>query len=75
VTKGGQTLFRRAYGMADLELGVPLQPDMVFRLGSITKQFTAAAILMLEEEGKLSVQDPIEAPGLSTGTRSRSVTC
>ena len=60
VTKDGQTLFRKAYGMADLELGVPLQPDMVFRLGSITKQFTAAAILMLAEEGKLSLQDPIE---------------
>jgi D-alanyl-D-alanine carboxypeptidase len=68
VTRGGQTVFRKAYGMADLELGVPLQPDMVFRLGSITKQFTAAAILMLEEEGKLSVQDPIEKhlPGYPT---------
>ena len=54
--------------MADLELGVPLQPDMVFRLGSITKQFTAAAILMLAEEGKLSLQDPIEKylPGYPT---------
>ena len=58
--KGGQTMFRKAYGMADLELGVPLQPDMVFRLGSITKQFTAVAVLMLAEEGKLSLQDPIE---------------
>jgi CubicO group peptidase (beta-lactamase class C family) len=68
VTKGGETLFRKAYGMADLELGVPLQPDMVFRLGSITKQFTAAAILMLAEEGKLSPQDPIEKhlPGYPT---------
>lgn len=35
VVKDGKTLFRKAYGMADLELGVPLQPDMVFRLGSI----------------------------------------
>ena len=54
--------------MADLELGVPLQPDMVFRLGSITKQFTAAAILLLAEEGKLSLQDPIEKylPGYPT---------
>ena len=60
VVKDGRILFRKAYGMADLELGVPLQPDMVFRLGSITKQFTAAAILMLAEEGKLSLQDPIE---------------
>jgi CubicO group peptidase (beta-lactamase class C family) len=68
VVKDGRTLFRRAYGMADLELGVPLQPDMVFRLGSITKQFTAVAILMLAEEGKLSLQDPIEKhlPGYPT---------
>jgi D-alanyl-D-alanine carboxypeptidase len=68
VRKDGETLFERAYGMADLELGVPLRPDMVFRLGSITKQFTAAAILMLAEEGKLSLQDPIEKhlPGYPT---------
>ena len=68
VVKDGRTVFRKAYGMADLELGVPLQPDMVFRLGSITKQFTAAAILMLAEEGKLSLQDPIEKylPGYPT---------
>jgi CubicO group peptidase (beta-lactamase class C family) len=59
VTRKGQALFRKGYGMADLELQVPIEPDMVFRLGSVTKQFTAVAILMLEEEGKLSVSDPI----------------
>ena len=57
--KDGKTVFRKAYGMADLELGVPLSPDSVFRLGSITKQFTAVAVLMLAEEGKLSLSDPI----------------
>jgi CubicO group peptidase (beta-lactamase class C family) len=68
VVKDGRVLFRKAYGMANLELGVPLQPDMVFRLGSITKQFTAVAILMLEEEGKLALSDPIEKflPGFPT---------
>lgn len=68
VVKDGKTLFRKAYGMANLELGVPLQPDMVFRLGSITKQFTATAILLLAEEGKLNVQDRIEKhlPGYPT---------
>ncbi len=68
VVRDGRTLFRKAAGMADLELGVPLQPDMVFRLGSITKQFTATSILMLVEEGKLSLQDPIEKylPGYPT---------
>lgn len=68
VVKDGKTLFRQAQGMADLELGVPLQPDMVFRLGSITKQFTATAILLLAEDGKLAVQDRIEKylPGYPT---------
>lgn len=50
---------RGAFGVANLELGVPLEPEMVFRLGSITKQFTAAAILLLEEDGKLAVTDSI----------------
>ena len=59
VAKGGEVVYRGAVGMADLELGVPLEPDMVFEIGSITKQFTAAAIMLLAEAGKLSVQDPI----------------
>jgi len=59
VAKDGQVLVRKAYGMADLELGVPLEPDMVFRIGSMTKQFTSVAILMLMEQGKLSLSDPI----------------
>ncbi|NTU52026.1 MAG: serine hydrolase, partial [Candidatus Aminicenantes bacterium] len=59
VRKNGETVFRKGYGMADLELGVPVEPDMVFRLGSITKQFTAVAILLLAQEGKLGLQDEI----------------
>ncbi len=59
VAKGDQVLFHGAAGMADLELGVPLAPDMVFEIGSITKQFTAAAIMLLAEQDKLAVSDPI----------------
>ncbi|MFB0517509.1 MAG: serine hydrolase [Candidatus Neomarinimicrobiota bacterium] len=59
VAKNGRVVLRKGYGMANLELNVPIEPDMVFRLGSITKQFTAVAILMLAEEGKLSLEDPI----------------
>ncbi|MGI9519428.1 MAG: serine hydrolase [Pirellulaceae bacterium] len=59
VTRGGQTEYVAARGMADLELEVPLRADMVFRLGSITKQFTAAAIMLLVEEGKVSLDDEI----------------
>jgi CubicO group peptidase (beta-lactamase class C family)/uncharacterized protein YneR len=59
VAKNGQVIYRKAFGMADLELNVPMQPEMVFRIGSITKQFTAVAILQLMEQGKLSLQDEI----------------
>ena len=45
--------------MANLELDVPMKPEHVFRIGSITKQFTAIAILQLMEQGKLSLQDDI----------------
>ena len=57
--KGDQILLRKAYGLADVELGVPLKPEHIFRLGSVTKQFTAAAIMMLADEGKLSLKDDI----------------
>ncbi len=59
VVKDGKVLLRRGYGLANLELGVPIAPDMRFRLGSVTKQFTAVAVLMLAEEGKLALDDPI----------------
>ncbi|MCG8455305.1 MAG: serine hydrolase, partial [Holophagales bacterium] len=59
IADDGEVLFRAARGMADLELGVPIEPAHVFRLGSITKQFTAAAILLLEAEGKLAVDAEI----------------
>ncbi|MFB3905449.1 MAG: serine hydrolase [Acidobacteriota bacterium] len=75
VTRKGETLFRKGYGLADMELKVPIQPDMVFRLGSVTKQFTAVAILMLEEQGKLSVADPIARflPDYPTGGQTITI--
>jgi CubicO group peptidase (beta-lactamase class C family) len=59
VRKDGRTIVRKGYGMADLELGVPVAPEMIFRLGSITKQFTAVSILLLAQDGKLGLQDEI----------------
>jgi CubicO group peptidase (beta-lactamase class C family) len=59
IVKDGQTVLRKGYGMANLELGVPVAPDMVFELGSITKQFTATAILLLQERGQLRVEDDL----------------
>ena len=57
VYKNGGVIYRKGFGSANLELGVAMQPEHVFEIGSITKQFTAIAILMLEEEGKLKVED------------------
>ena len=60
VARDGQILFSKGYGSADLEWNVPNSPATKFRLGSVTKQFTAASILLLEERGKLSVNDPVK---------------
>jgi CubicO group peptidase (beta-lactamase class C family) len=59
IARKGEIIYTKAFGMANLELGVPMQPDHVFRIGSITKQFTAIAILQLMEQGKLDLQDSI----------------
>ncbi|MDM7922365.1 MAG: serine hydrolase [Pyrinomonadaceae bacterium] len=57
--KDGNTVAGGGYGFADLEAKSPIKPDTKFRIGSVTKQFTAALVLMLQEEGKLNVQDPV----------------
>lgn len=59
VAQAGHVLYRRAFGQADLERHVALTPEYRFRLGSLTKQFTACAILKLAEDGKLSVHDEL----------------
>ncbi len=59
VAKGGKVVFQKGYGFANAEHRVPNTPETKFRLGSITKQFTATAILILQDRGKLNVQDPI----------------
>ncbi len=60
VARDGQVIYSKGYGSADLEWDVPNSPGTKFRLGSVTKQFTAASILLLEERGKLSVNDPVK---------------
>jgi D-alanyl-D-alanine carboxypeptidase len=57
VARGGTILLDKGYGYASLELNVPNTPANKFRIGSITKQFTAAAIMQLQEQGKLNVSD------------------
>jgi CubicO group peptidase (beta-lactamase class C family) len=60
VARGADVLLSKGYGSANLEWEVPNTPSTKFRLGSITKQFTAASILLLEERGKLKLDDPIK---------------
>jgi N-acyl-D-aspartate/D-glutamate deacylase len=59
VIQDGKVLQKSAYGMADIERGVPFETDTSTRLASVSKQFTAMAIMLLEEEGKLDYDDPI----------------
>jgi len=57
--KNGQILYARGYGMADLAHDIPITRDTVFNIGSEAKQFTAASIVMLAQEGKLSLDGEI----------------
>lgn len=59
VAQKGEIIYTRGQGMANLEWGIPIEPDMVFRLASLTKQFTAVAILILFEQGKLNLDEII----------------
>ncbi len=60
VLKDGQPVFRRGYGLAVLEDDTPASAQTNYRLASVSKQFTAAAILLLAEDGKLSLDDPVK---------------
>ena len=59
IAQDGKVLLSQGYGFSDRVQGIPNTPQTRFRLGSITKQFTAMAILILQSQGKLSVEDPI----------------
>lgn len=59
VARDGALLLRRAFGQASIEGGVPLAPDTVFRIASVSKHVTCAALWLLERDGKLSLQDPV----------------
>jgi CubicO group peptidase (beta-lactamase class C family) len=60
VARGSEVLLSKGYGSANLEWNVPNSPGTKFRLGSLTKQFTAASILLLEERGKLKTDDLVK---------------
>ncbi|MES2332152.1 MAG: serine hydrolase [Bacteroidota bacterium] len=60
VAKKGKVIYEKSFGSANIELNTPMQPEMIFRIGSMTKQYTAIAILQLVEQGKISLQDSIQ---------------
>ena len=59
IADNGKILLKKSYGMADYEKKIPNTPQTIFRLASVSKQFTATCIMMLEERGLLSVNDPV----------------
>ncbi len=59
VAEDGKILLSKGFGMANLEWKIPVSPETKFRLGSISKQFTGMAILLLEQDGKLKTSDPV----------------
>jgi CubicO group peptidase (beta-lactamase class C family) len=60
IVKEGKTIFKKGYGMANLTYDIPVRSNTIFDVGSISKQFTAASIFLLEQEGKLQLNDPIQ---------------
>ncbi len=76
VRREGRTVLRAGFGLASLDLAVPIDPAHVFEIGSVTKQFTAAAILRLAEAGKLALADPITklVPDLPAGYQAITLT-
>jgi CubicO group peptidase (beta-lactamase class C family) len=74
VVKGNDTLLVKGYGKADIEWDVPMSTDAMFEVGSVAKQFTAAAILQLRDEGKLTLDDDITKWLPDFDTRGNKVT-
>ena len=74
VVKDGKPVHTQGYGLANLEWNCPIKPDTVFRLASITKQFTATAIMLLEQEGRLRLDDPITTYLPDYPTYERNIT-
>src|SRR5262245_38468576 len=59
IISGDRVIFSKGFGTSNIETGAPVTADMLFRLGSTTKMFTAAALVSLSEEGKLDLNAPI----------------
>jgi D-alanyl-D-alanine carboxypeptidase len=74
VSRNGKVILKKGYGMANLEYGIPVGPATVFRLASLTKVFTSAAVLMLMERGQLNLDDDIRKYLPDFPSRTRTIT-
>jgi CubicO group peptidase (beta-lactamase class C family) len=74
VVADGNPVLRKGYGLANTETGAKVTPDMIFRIGSVTKQFTAVAVLQLVQQGKVKLDDPITKYVSDFETRGKTIT-
>jgi CubicO group peptidase (beta-lactamase class C family) len=74
VIRAGETIYKGGYGFADLDWRQPIGPDALFGLGSVTKPFTAQAVMLLEQQGKLRLDDEITRYLPDAPTHGRQIT-
>ena len=74
VVRNGKIIYAKGYGMANLELSVPASPETNYPIYSVTKIFTATAVMMLVEEGKLALEDPISKHLTGISPAGKSIT-
>src|SRR5882724_2582764 len=74
VLRDGEFLHCEGYGLANVEWDIPITPDTLFHIASLTKQFTAAAVMMLKERGRVSLDAPLETYLPDFPTQGRRVT-
>jgi CubicO group peptidase (beta-lactamase class C family) len=74
VTVDGRPVLKKGYGLADQETGAKITPDTVFRIASVTKQFTAVAVLQLVQQGRISLDDPLSKYVPEFNTHGKTVT-
>jgi len=74
IAKDGKVIYKKAFGLANVERAIPLKNDNAFGIGSMTKQFTAVAILQLAQQGKLSLQDDIRKHLPDYSTHNKNIT-
>src|SRR6185503_6540899 len=74
IVKGDRIVYEKGVGVSNVETGLPMTPDMLFRVGSVTKMFTTAALVSLAEEGRIKLGDPIGKYASGVNSRLAKVT-